>query len=997
MNTSFRFAVVAVAAFLFSLTSNIVLAAPADQLALRWSELQPVLKGRQIPVHLTDGATVEGRHSSLQAGVLSIHGTKTSDPAKHPKGATRLARPELAQPSVKRHSGWQGRTMASELPLVFERNEGQLAAEVLFLWRGPTYTTFLMRDGVVFAVARKDGEPDQIGMKLAGSRMGTLVEGEDRLPGTVNYFLGKDPAGWRTNIATYARVKYREVYRGVDISFYGRQNRIEYDFELAPRADPSAIRVEFEGGEIVDGANGDLEVRAGKATLLHLKPVAWQETARGREAVAARFVRRDGGGIGFEVDPYEPSLPLVIDPVVVWETGLRWTPLPDPAKQGIAVDLAGNTYVTGFASGSLYTTPNVVQGTFTGRQCAFVTKVAYHGGNYVYSTYLGGDGISEGHAIAVDYRGFAYVTGYNSGSDFPTTSGAFQTTGSATSFVSKLNPQGTALVYSTLLGGSGTDVGNAIAIDGLGNAYVAGLTSSPDFPTNAGSFQTGSPTVSRAFVVKLDATGEKLVYSTLLGGSDGTGANGIAVDRRNNAYVTGGTSAADFPVTPGAYQGTMLGGICGERWVNGQRVPYRCGEGFVARLSGTGEVDWATFLGGSKDDQPNGLAIDDDGNAYVTGSTASLDFPVTAGAYLGFYSPNPLTGYAAKVAADGSKLVYSTFLGGGPFKIGLDEGRGGTGIAVDTSGAAFIPYREGLGKLSPDGKSFELFTTPGDAHKVALDTVGNAYVSGYRAVPLGEGVFIAKLQFQSAPEPPSFTSDGVVNAASLYPVGQVAPGEIVTIFGSGFGSSELTTLRLDAAGRASVLLGDTAVFFDDVPAPLIYVAKNQLSAVVPYSVEVPPPGWLGWTRVTIQYRGVMSEWVRKLVGDVALGVFTQNASGSGPGAILNQDSSLNTPKRPARPGEVISIYATGEGRTDPPGVDGVITTQPLPKPVLPVTATVGGLPAEVLYAGAAPGAIAGLFQVNVRVPANVRVGDAIPMYLTVGRFSSQPVDVAIAK
>ena len=149
--------------------------------------------------------------------------------------------------------------------------------------------------------------------------------------------------------------------------------------------------------------------------------------------------------------------------------------------------------------------------------------------------------------------------------------------------------------------------------------------------------------------------------------------------------------------------------------------------------------------------------------------------------------------------------------------------------------------------------------------------------------------------------------------------------------------------------------------------------------------------------MTIQYRGVMSELVRKSVGDVALGVFTQNASGSGPGAILNQDASMNTPKRPARPGEVISIYATGEGRTDPPGVDGAITSQPLPKPVLSVTATIGGVAAEVLYAGAAPGAIAGLFQVNVKVPATVRTGDAIPMYLTVGGFSSQQVDVAIAK
>lgn len=901
------------------------------------------------------------------------------------------------------------RSSVSEPPLIFERNEGQLPGEVLFISRGPTHTIFLLRDRVVFQVRGKDGELEQIRMKLAGAR-GGAAEGEERLPGTVNYFFGKEPAAWRTNIATYAKVRYRGVYRGVDVSFHGGQDGVEYDFELAPHADLGAIRVKFEGGKIVGGQNGGLAVRSGSARLLHLKPVAWQETTRGRQRVEARFVRRSGGGIGFAVHPYEPGLPLVIDPAVVWETGLRWTPRPDPDKQGIAVDLAGNTFVTGFAFGSLYTTPDAVQENFTGRQCAFVTKVTYHGRNYIYSTYLCGDGIGEGHAIAVDNQGFAYVTGYASGG-FPTTPGAFQTSGPATSFLAKLNPQGTALVYSTLLGGSGTDVGEAIAIDAFGNAYVAGTTSSPDFPANNGTPQIGSSAAGTAFVLKLNPDGKKVVYSTLLGGSDGTWAKGIAVDGRNGAYVTGGTYAADFPVSPGAYQGTLAGGICGEHLVNGQRVPFRCAEGYVARLSDTGGLEWATFLGGSKDDLPKALALDADGNAYITGSTASLDFPVTAGAYLRAFPTDGYfqTGFAAKVAADGSKLLYSSFLGSGPYRIGVDTARGGTAIAIDASGAAFIPYWEALGRLSPGGASFELTTTPGDAHKVALDTAGNAYVSGYfapparlppsgGAVPLGDGaLFIAKLRFQPAPEPPSFTSDGIVNAASLRPIGQVAPGEIVTIFGSGFGSPELETLRLDAAGRASALLADTAVFFDAMPAPLIYVAKNQLSAVVPYSVQVPPPGWSRSATMTIQYRGVMSELVRKSVGDVALGVFTQNASGSGPGAILNQDASMNTPKRPARPGEVISIYATGEGRTDPPGVDGAITSQPLPKPVLSVTATIGGVAAEVLYAGAAPGAIAGLFQVNVKVPATVRTGDAIPMYLTVGGFSSQQVDVAIAK
>jgi uncharacterized protein (TIGR03437 family) len=845
-------------------------------------------------------------------------------------------------------------------------------------------------------------------MRLAATE--GMVEGEQRLTGTANYFVGKVPAAWRTNIQTYARVRYRNLYRNVDISFHSGQNSMEYDIELAPNADLSAIRMEFEGGKIIEGKNGSLTVRSGDATLIQLEPVSWQETAGGRRAVEARIVRRGKNGIGFEVHPYEPSLPLVIDPAVLWETGLPGTPQPDPTKEGIAVDLAGDTYVTGLAFGYLYTTPNAVQPGFTGRQCAFVTKLAYHGQQYVYSTYLCGSDLSEGHAIAVDKQGFAYVTGYVSG-DFPTTPSAFQTSGPATCFVSKLNPQGNALVYSTLLGGSGTDVGEAIATDDFGNAYVAGMTSSPEFSKNDATFQTGTAAHGKAFVVKLDAAGENVIYSRLLEGSDDTWASGISVDRRNKVYVTGGTYAADFPVTPGTYQATMTGGNCGNRLVNGERVPVRCAEGYIARLSDTGELDWATFLGGSKDDIPKALALDTEGNVYVTGSTASTDFPITAGVLLSTFPTDGYsqTGFVTKLGADGSKLLYSTFLGAGPYRIGLDTARGGTAIAIDASGAAYIPYWEALGKLSSDGTNFELTTTPGDTHKVALDTAGNAYVSGYfapparlpasgGAVPLGQReLFIAKLQFQPAQDPPTFTSDGIVNAASLYPIDQVTPGEIVTIRGSSFGSSEPATLQFDAAGRAEVLLADTAVFFDDVPAPLIYVSRNELSTVVPYSVQVPAPGWLGWTRVTIQYRGVMSAPVRKPVGGVALGVFTQDRSGSGAGAILNQDLTPNTPMRPARRGEVISIYATGEGRTDPSGVDGVIARQPLPKPVLPVTATIGGLSAEVLYAGAAPAGIAGMFQVNARIPTNVKAGERIPLYLTVGGFSSQVVEVAIAQ
>ena len=552
-----------------------------------------------------------------------------------------------------------------KLPLYFEANKGQTDEQVRFLARGSRSTLFLTPSEAVLVFTHREVSRTVLRMTFIGANPEPSVVGAEELPGKANYFIGSDPANWRTDVPTYAKVRYKNVYPGIDLIYYGNQRQLEYDFVVSPGADPKRIRLGFQGADKLEvDAQGDLVLHTATGVIRQRKPVIYQEVEGARREIAGGYVLEGARRVGFRVTAYDAHRPLVIDPALFYSTYLGGSDSDEGFA--IAVDTAGTAYVTGGTfSIDFPTTQGAFQTTLVGfHGVAFVTKLNSTGSGLVYSTYLGGAIADRGQAIAVDIAGNAYVTGLTFSKDFPTTPVAFQSTPNLlagnNAFVTKLNPLGSALVYSTYLGGISRDHATGIAVDAAGNAYVTGNTSSVQFPTTPGAYQTtfgGSNDVliyqGDAFVVKLDPTGSALIYSTFLGGSGDDIAYGIALDSSGNAYVVGATASTDFPTTPGAFQPTFGGG---EAHV------------FVAKVNPLGSaLVYSTYLGGSDHDEGFGIALDGlpSPNAYVTGETRSTDFPIIPGAIQPTFAGG--TGFdvfVTKLDPTGSALIYSTYLGG---------------------------------------------------------------------------------------------------------------------------------------------------------------------------------------------------------------------------------------------------------------------------------------------------------------------------------------------
>jgi hypothetical protein len=598
---------------------------------------------------------------------------------------------------------------------------------------------------LVLAQPKAEGGGEQaqsavLRMGLVGAARKPLVSGLEELPGKANYFIGNDPAKWRTNVPTYAKVHYREVYPGIDLVYYGNQRSLEYDFVVAPGADPRKIALSFKGAERLEiDAQGDLVLHTMGGIIRQHKPVIYQEVDGVRQEVAGGYVRKGKNRIGFKVAAYDSSRPLVIDPILSYSTYLGGG--SSDGGGGIVADAAGNAYVTGGTSSVNFpTTVGAVQSAGAGPN-AFVTKLDATGSALVYSTYLGGSGFDSAIGIAVDGAGNAYVVGTTNAGDFPTTGEAIQRTigGATDAFVAKLDPSGSALVYSTYLGGSDTEDAAAIAVDVAGSAYVTGWTTSTNFPTTGEAVQPISGGAFDAFVTKLNPAGSALVYSTYLGGESFDFGLGIAVDTAGSAYVVGQTFSPGFPTTPGAFQ----------------PVPFRPGsiDAFVTKLDPTGStLLYSTYLGGSDHDSGDAIAVDRDGNAFVAGSTRSIDFPTTAGAFQPVFVSRLETWdvFVTKLNVTGSAPDYSTFLGGRETDFGF-------GIAVDVSGNAYVsggtssidfstttnafqsnaPFSGNafVTKFDPAGVAL-LYSTylGGDSsdgsNMIAIDGSGNAYVTG---------------------------------------------------------------------------------------------------------------------------------------------------------------------------------------------------------------------------------------------------------------------------
>jgi hypothetical protein len=519
---------------------------------------------------------------------------------------------------------------------------GQTDPRVDFISRGSGYTLLLTPREAVLALraaspSRTAGDAQDnresvvsavLHMKFVGSEAKPRVSAQEELPGKVNYFIGKDPRRWRIGVSTYAKVTYQNLYTGVDLVYYGNQRQLEYDFIVRPGTDPNIIALRFEcADQLKVDAQGELVLHARGGEIRQRKPLIYQEVDGVRREVAGSYKLKDRNTVGFELADYDASRPLVIDPVLVYSTFLGGS--TDDEGQDIALDTLGNAYVTGSTQQLTFpsdfpTTVGAFDTTHNGSQDAFVTKLNPAGSALVYSTFLGGSNDDGGRGIAVDSSGSAYVTGITGSPNFPTTVGAFDTTlnalGTFDAFVTKLNPSGSALVYSTFLGGTGPEFGDGIAVDTSGSAYVTGSTSSPDFPTTVGAFDTTQDVGSSdAFVTKLNPSGSALVYSSFLGGTQLDQGNDIAVDPNGSAYVTGFTLSANFPITADAFDTTQSSS-----------------EVFVTKLnpSGSAPLVYSSFLGGDIEDLAFGIAVDTFGNAYVTGFTFShINFPTTVRAF----------------------------------------------------------------------------------------------------------------------------------------------------------------------------------------------------------------------------------------------------------------------------------------------------------------------------------------------------------------------------
>ena len=439
------------------------------------------------------------------------------------------------------------------LPLAFEINQGQAASQVQFLAHGAGYELSLAGSMMTIALSAARPSlntpsatgidaasltppaPDVIQMQFVGANPDVQAVGVGPLPGTANYLIGTNPAQWHTDIPTYGGVELQDLYPGISLRYYSNAGQLEYDWVVSPGADPGAIGMAFQGTEgVTIDPRGDLVLNTPDGAVAEQAPTIYQTIGGVRQSVAGSYMTRPDGSIGLAVGAYDRSQPLTIDPVLTYSTYLGGNGAD--AGLGIAVNTVGDAYVTGYtqlASGSLD---------------AYVTKLSPNGSLVLYSTYLGGSGITVGTSIAVDRSGSAYVGGYTTAADLPLREPEQPKYGGGTdAFVAKLEPDGNGFVYATYLGGSGNDAAYGIAIDSSDDAVVAGATSSKNFPTEnplQGSEPKGG---SDAFVTELDPLGASLVYSTYLGGNSGDSATAVAVDGTGNAYVTGYTAFDGLP------------------------------------------------------------------------------------------------------------------------------------------------------------------------------------------------------------------------------------------------------------------------------------------------------------------------------------------------------------------------------------------------------------------------------------------------------------------
>ena len=547
-----------------------------------------------------------------------------------------------------------------KLPLSFIENRGQSPEDVRFMVRIEGPMVLFTPSEVVFRLSCGNNS-SAVHMAFENSSPGEII-GEEQLPGRANFFLGNDSSQWISDIPTFGEIRYKELYPGVDLVFKGTEGYLKHELSLEPGANLSGIVLTYSGQDKLSLAeDGSLLIETSAGNLTDSVPVCYQEINGSKEMVEGRYRLVGENGVGFEIGDYDRRYPLVIDPALATYLGGSG----DDSGLSLAIDSSGNAYVAGYTASTNFPTKNPLQASKSGSNDAFIAKINSAGSALSYSTYIGGSSDDYGESIAVDSSGNAYITGYTGSANFPTKNPIQASkAGLWDAFVSKINSAGSALVYSTYLGGSSSEYGLGIAIDSSGNAYITGPTYSTNFPTS-NPLQASNGGEMDAFVSKINSAGSALTYSTYLGGSSNDFAEGIAVDRNGNSYVTGYTISNNFP-TKNPIQALKKG-------------PF---DAFVAKINSAGSgLAYSTFLGGSGDCFAHGIAVDARGNAIVTGDTSSADFPTknpVQSSNSGSYDV-----FVTLIDATGSTLSFSTYLGG----IYHDYAKG---IAIDDSNNAYL-------------------------------------------------------------------------------------------------------------------------------------------------------------------------------------------------------------------------------------------------------------------------------------------------------------------
>ncbi|HXR04409.1 MAG TPA: SBBP repeat-containing protein, partial [Verrucomicrobiae bacterium] len=668
------------------------------------------------------------------------------------------------------------------LPLYFETNHGQTDPSMPFLARGRD-SRFLISPAEARIVLRSAAGPATVRMQFVGANPRAHVHGAAELPGKINYLTGNDPAHWHTGLPLFAKVRVEEMYPGIGLVYYGNEEHLEYDFEIAPGANPDAIRIHFDGvDKIAVTPQGGLVLSLNGGEIQQLRPVLYQTVNGVRREIAGGYRLADAHTVAFSVGSYDHSQTLVIDPVLSFSTyfggnsgDIAWAVKLD--TNGF-VYIAGQTFSSQFANNVPLSTPGVFQPNYQGGSLAgdaFVAKFDHSGQNLIYFTYLGGSDDDVAYALAVDAAGHAYVAGATDSTNFPVVNaipggtnigGTFNQYARAylsDAFVAELDGDGANLIYSTYLGGSAADAAYGIALDSSNDAYVTGFTYSTNFPTSTNAFQKqlaatnsafSSYFYANAFITEISAGGGTLLYSTFFGGTNYDAGRGIAVDGSNYVYVTGFTDSTNFPTTNAIYQvlyqtdfpGTtnqvVLTNLVNGSLLNGAMTNMgNAFDAFVIKFAPSfSELVYSTFLGGTNNDQAYAIAADNNGNAYVTGWTVSTNFPntVTITNLQNGLTNNLTYGYAVVTNVFLTQITNGTSAG-----IGYSAVFGGTSFAIDVGyGVALDPAGNVFVTGGTSSTNFPVLNVPGylratnsgnsDAFVTAFNTNATALLySGY--------------------------------------------------------------------------------------------------------------------------------------------------------------------------------------------------------------------------------------------------------------------------